>query len=100
GRGVEARARVHPAEVVVYEALVAPVLEEHCVDCHGPSKANGELRLDTPEQITRGGRTGASIVAGQAAASDLITRLWLPPSHPDVMPPRGRPPMPPADATL
>ncbi len=100
GGEVEARARVQPSEVKVYDALVAPVLAEHCVDCHGPSKANGELRLDTPDQIRKGGRTGTSLVAGQAAASDLITRLWLPASHPDVMPPRGRPAMPVADASL
>lgn len=92
--------RVQPAEVPVYGSLVAPILSEHCVDCHGPSKANGELRLDTPEHITAGGRTGAALVAGQAAASDMIHRLWLPPSHADVMPPKGRPAMPVVDASV
>lgn len=102
GHAVEAgtRGRVQPREVQVYEALVAPILADHCVDCHGPSKANGELRLDTPEHIKTGGRTGPTLVAGQAAASDLVTRLWLPTSHADVMPPRGRPPMPAADASV
>jgi uncharacterized membrane protein len=100
GSAPEPTRRVQPGEVVVYSSLVAPILEDHCVDCHGPSKANGDLRLDTPERITAGGRTGKVLVAGQAAASDLIRRLWLPPSHKDVMPPKSHPPIPVADATV
>jgi uncharacterized membrane protein len=92
--------RVQPSEVAVYASLVAPILQDHCVDCHGPSKANGDLRLDTPERIVAGGRTGKVLVAGQAAASDLIRRLWLPTSHKDVMPPKSHPPIPVADATV
>ncbi len=96
---VQARS-VQPAQVVVYDALVKPVLQEHCVDCHGPSKANGDLRLDTPDTILAGGRTGAVLVAGQANASDLIRRLWLPPVHKDAMPPKSSAPMPAADASV
>lgn len=92
--------RVQPSEVAVYPSLVAPILQDHCVDCHGPSKASGDLRLDTPEHIAAGGRTGKVFVAGQAAASDMVRRMWLPPSHKDVMPPKSHPPIPVADATV
>lgn len=91
---------VQPGEVVVYDALVAPILQDHCVDCHGPSKANGDLRLDAPEAILAGGRTGSVLTAGQSNASDLIRRVWLPPAHKDAMPPKASAPVPAADASV
>ncbi len=100
GAGPATTRRAQPSDVVVYETLVAPILEDHCVSCHGPGKANGSLRLDTPDHIKAGGSTGMALVAGQAAASDMIRRLWLPPSHKDAMPPKSRPAMPPADASV
>lgn len=99
-RTAQAAQPVRPSDVVVYPTMVAPILEDHCVACHGPDTANGGLRLDTPEHVRTGGRTGAVVVGGQAGASDLVRRLWLPASHKDVMPPRTRPPLPVADASV
>jgi hypothetical protein len=39
-------------------------------------------------------------VAGQAAKSEIVKRIWLPASHKDVMPPRGQRPLTPAEASL
>lgn len=91
---------VHPDEAVVYEHLVAPVLQARCVSCHGPDKQKGDLRLDSPEGILAGGSSGPVIVPGRAAESRMIQRIWLPPEHEDVMPPRGRPPLSAAEAEL
>jgi uncharacterized membrane protein len=89
-----------PESIRVYETLVAPVLQAQCASCHGPAKAEGGLRLDSPEGIAKGGDDGPVVVAGRAASSELVRRVWLPPSHEDAMPPAGHRPLSPADATL
>lgn len=89
-----------PGSLVVFDTFVAPALDAHCVDCHGPARAEGALRLDTLAGIRKGGDDGAVISAGRADASEIVRRVWLPPSHPDAMPPRGRRPLSPADALL
>jgi uncharacterized membrane protein len=90
-----------PLEAIrTYESLAAPILQERCVTCHGPAKAEGGLRLDTPEGIAKGGDDGPAIVAGRAASSELVRRIWLPPSHEDAMPPGGHRPLAPAEASL
>jgi hypothetical protein len=48
----------------------------------------------------KGGDDGPVVVGGQSASSDIVRRVFLPPSHEDVMPPRGHRPVAPADAAL
>jgi len=47
---------------------VAPILERHCVRCHNPGNAKGELSLATAAGLTEGGL----VAPGDAAASRLI----------------------------
>jgi uncharacterized membrane protein len=89
-----------PAEIVVFDHLIQPALHTHCASCHGPAKVEGGLRLDSFESLVRGGDDGPVIVIGQAASSDLVRRVFLPPSHEDAMPPAGHRPLSPADAAL
>jgi uncharacterized membrane protein len=89
-----------PQQIVAYTALVAPILDDRCVSCHGPDKTSGGLRLDTPAHIRAGGSSGTVLTAGQATSSDLIRRIWLPVTHRDVMPPKERPPITVAEASL
>jgi uncharacterized membrane protein/mono/diheme cytochrome c family protein len=77
-----------------------PVLQARCVQCHGAAKMEGELRLDGPDSLRKGGKSGPAFVAGQAAKSELVRRIWLPASDSDVMPPRGQRPLTPAEASL
>ncbi|MEO5820158.1 MAG: c-type cytochrome domain-containing protein [Vicinamibacteraceae bacterium] len=84
----------------VFPALVQPVLQRHCVSCHAPGAARGGLVLDTPDAILKGGDHGPVITPGRALASELVRRVWLPPDHPDAMPPRGQRPLPAADASV
>ncbi|HEX6212841.1 MAG TPA: c-type cytochrome domain-containing protein [Methylomirabilota bacterium] len=88
------------ADVVVYRDLVQPLLESRCVQCHGPDRREGELRLDGPEGIRAGGDSGAAVAAGDPGGSELIRRLWLPAGHADAMPPRGHAPLRVAEADL
>lgn len=68
---------------------VWPIFVESCIKCHGPEKQKGELRLDFPEAIRRGGEFGPVVVPGAAADSTLIELVSLPADDPDVMPGKG-----------
>ena len=87
-------------DAVIYPHLVAPVLAARCVSCHGPDKQKGDLRLDSPEAILTGGTSGPVLTPGRAAESRMIQRVWLPPEHEEIMPPRGRTPLPAVEAEL
>jgi hypothetical protein len=84
----------------VFASLVEPVLQARCVQCHGAAKTEGGLRLDGPDSLRKGGKSGPAFVAGQAAKSEIVRRIWLPASHTDVMPPRGQRSLTPAEAAL
>jgi len=99
--GADAAPRVtRPEQAIAYSTLVQPVLQSRCVKCHGESRTEGKLRLDTPKGIRKGGSDGPVIVPGRAADSEIVRRVWLPPSHKDAMPPRGSQPLPASEAAL
>ena len=85
---------------LVYASLVEPVLQAHCVSCHGAARAEGGLRLDSPEALMKGGENGPVVAPGRADRSEIVRRLWLPASHADAMPPSGQRPLAPAEAAL
>ena len=58
GGGNSARAAddaANPEGLKLFEAKIRPILAEHCVGCHGPEKQKGKLRLDTRENLLKGG---------------------------------------------
>jgi mono/diheme cytochrome c family protein len=77
-----------------YAVRVAPILEEHCVGCHGPRLQRARLRLDSLGDVGLGGKSGRVVVAGDPAASELYTRLLLPKSDRRAMPAGSKPPLP------
>jgi uncharacterized membrane protein len=79
------------AEPLVFADVVQPILNEHCVECHGADKQKGKLRLDSLDELMKGGENGATVVAGQVAKSPLLQRMLLPVSDDDRMPPEGKP---------
>jgi hypothetical protein len=91
---------VSPGQTPVYAGLVEPILRSRCEMCHGAGKVEGELRLDTPDHIRKGGSHGAVIVPGRSASSELVRRVWLPASDEKAMPPGGRQPLSAADASV
>lgn len=74
----------------LYADLVQPVLEARCYGCHGSTKQKGKLRLDSPDDILKGGKSGSPLVAGKADESELINRILLPADDEDHMPPKER----------
>jgi len=79
-----------PAHAAVdFAKDVVPILRAHCIECHGPDKQKGKLRLDTKADLLKGGKNGEIIKAGDAAASELHKRINLPKDNDDRMPPEG-----------
>lgn len=72
-----------------YAVRVAPLLDQHCVGCHGERAAKGQLRLDSFAAVWRGGRHGA--VVGDN--SELYRRITLPQTDEKAMPPDGKQPL-------
>lgn len=73
-----------------YAAVIAPIFERRCVGCHGPSRQKGGLSLHTPDAITKGGKDGGVLVAGDPGASEMVRRLTLPVGDEDHMPPESK----------
>src|SRR5215813_4703816 len=75
------------ADSVDFTKDIKPILELHCVKCHGPEKPKGKLRLDTREGALKGGDNGTALVPGRPNESPLYKSTILPADHDDVMPP-------------
>lgn len=79
------------ASVAFFASRVAPIFEDKCVQCHGPEKKKGKLRLDTFDYVRRGGKDGLVITPGDAKNSELYRRVTLPRDNKDAMPAEGKP---------
>ncbi|MCX7400437.1 MAG: PSD1 and planctomycete cytochrome C domain-containing protein [Planctomycetales bacterium] len=55
-----------------FETHVRPILDEHCLKCHGSTKQWASLRLDSRKAILKGGDSGPAAVAGEPNESLLI----------------------------
>jgi hypothetical protein len=77
-----------PDSVDFFEKSVRPVLASHCLDCHGPMKQKGGLRLDSRMHMMTGGDSGPAIMPGRPEESVLITAV----NYGDTpqMPPKGK----------
>jgi uncharacterized membrane protein len=76
-----------------YAARVAPIFEEKCTTCHNAEKRKGKLRLDSFENVMRGGKDGIVIKPGEPSHSELFRRINLAPEEKDFMPTDGKPPL-------
>ena len=79
------------AQTTFFTARVAPILERHCVTCHGPEKKKAGLRLDSFEHVMRGGESGEVLKPGEVRESELFRRITLPVDDDEVMPSDGKP---------
>ena len=67
-------------------ALRSAILARRCVRCHGPTKAEENLRLDSYAAVLRGGTRGPIVIPGAPGESLLLAKVL----HRDApaMPPR------------
>ena len=71
---------------VNFEKEVLPLLTKNCSACHNAKKSEGELVLETPATILKGGRPGLAVVAGKSAES-LLLKPRRTPKNPHMPPP-------------
>lgn len=79
------------AEPSFFTARVAPIMDRHCVTCHGPEKQKAGLRVDSFEQLMRGAESGEVVKPGEVKESEIFRRITLPHDDEEVMPSDGKP---------
>ncbi|WP_299552386.1 DUF2231 domain-containing protein [Seonamhaeicola sp.] len=80
-------------DAVVFDYLVAPILDAKCTSCHNESKKKGGLSLIDSLSIMKGGKGGDALIAGKSLESEIVKRVLLNPHHDDFMPPEGKTPL-------
>jgi uncharacterized membrane protein len=78
---------------IIYADVIAPILENRCVQCHKESKSKGKLRMDTYDLIMKGGKEGPAIEPGNPEDSNILIRIALPLDDEEHMPPEEKPQM-------
>lgn len=58
-----------------FSETISPLLEKHCIGCHGPEEQEGGLRLDSVTGISTGGKSGSAVVPGAVDESLLMSAL-------------------------
>ena len=76
-----ARAAEAPSQ---FDRDIAPLIQRHCVKCHGPAKQEAKLNLAASSGLVRGGKSGPAIVPHDADASLLWQRVASDEMPPDV----------------
>ena len=72
---------------VSFDKDIQPILKKNCTACHNNTKAAGELSLETPAAILKGGSSGPAAIVKQGAESLLVTRSAV--AGDEQMPPAG-----------
>jgi mono/diheme cytochrome c family protein len=62
---------------VSFETEIAPILKENCLRCHGSARQSARLRLDTFEQMAKGGANGPLVRGTNPRNSLLVAKLTV-----------------------
>jgi hypothetical protein len=82
---------IDPAQAVIFQDIIFPVLKDKCGTCHEANTQKGGLSLNDSLSIFAGGKSGNALVAGDLVKSLLIARLHLPLSDKKHMPVANKP---------
>jgi hypothetical protein len=93
-------ARAKPTDVAsadIYVDVVAPLLTSKCSACHNDDKRRGGLSFVDYPSLRKGGESGEAVKPGDAAGSELVRRITLPPNAEGYMPKNHKSPPSPAE---
>src|ERR1043166_1762111 len=62
---------VYSLQLDVFESRIRPILVTRCFGCHTDSQSGG-LRLDSRENVMKGGKSGPAVIPGDPDGSLLI----------------------------
>jgi uncharacterized membrane protein len=91
---------LRPDQAMVFADVIQPILRQRCVGCHGPTKSNGDLRLDSWEFVANGGKHGLLFKPADPSVGPLVRRIDLPVDAKEHMPPSGKPQLSDDELTL
>jgi mono/diheme cytochrome c family protein len=83
-----------------YANRIDPIFDANCATCHRAGKSKGGLRLDSYQQLMRGGNDGPVVVRGDPTHSLLLQRITLPRDNTKAMPADGRPALKPEEIAV
>ena len=90
-----------PSELLVFEDLIMPIMEDKCQSCHNQYKVKGGLVLTSYASLMKGGDSEKPLViAGDPFESELFHRLVLPMADDERMPPSEKPQLEPYEIDL
>src|SRR5580658_5187760 len=74
---------------VTYAADIQPIFAKSCYPCHSAKnpKPKGKLKLDTLEDVLKGGEDGPALVKGDSAKSVMVAQICHQGDPDDYMPP-------------
>ncbi len=87
-------------QVSLFAAVVSPILQDKCENCHNESKSKGKLVMSTEAGLLKGGESGPLWRKDQADSSLMLIRLHLPMTEKEHMPPKSKPQLKPHEVEL
>jgi uncharacterized membrane protein len=83
-----------PQDLLVFQDLIMPVLDDRCLSCHNEYKTKGGLVMASYAGLEKGGKSEKPLlVAGHPEKSELFHRVTLPAEDEDRMPPPEKAPL-------
>jgi len=77
------------AGAVDFTRDIEPILQDRCLDCHGPDKQKGKFRIDRRSTLLAGGDSGEPAIKPGDAAHSYLVKLIKGEEADLVMPPKG-----------
>ncbi len=74
-----------------YSTHIQPIFDQHCVSCHGSTRADVDLRLTSYAEVMKGGKDGPVVMPGNPATSVLISSVNGTATGSSRMPPPDKP---------
>src|SRR5512133_3770726 len=72
-----------------YAQNIQPIFDQRCVSCHGRTRADKQLRLDSYDAVMKGSQDGPVVVPGGLTASPLLSTIDGTATGSSRMPPTG-----------
>jgi len=64
--------KVKRKSLVDFDNEIFPFLKANCISCHNKTTSKGELNLESPEAMKKGGESGKAIIPGNGKESLLV----------------------------
>lgn len=90
------------AQAVDYKSQIVPIFRAKCYECHSETrgKVKGDLAMEPDASLAGHIGPGRHVIPGEPAKSTMLIFCQLPDNDEDVMPPKGKNRLTPAELAL